>query len=527
MLGWSLLVPGSIFARDYRVIKPLNEGGMGAVYVVDQISTGKRRALKIMHPQLIADARSRARFADEATIGARIDSEHVVEVVAAGVDETSGMPWLAMELLDGSDLEAVIRRGKLPHAAVAEILNQLAHALSDAHAKGIVHSDLKPENIFLAKTRRRGEEFMVKILDFGIARTTEVSRTAATVTTAIGSPLWMAPEQATPGAKIRASTDVWALGLIAFYGLVGKPYWRVASLEVFSLSALFAEVMALPMDDASVRARELGQGPLPDGFDAWFARCVNRDPMQRFPNAGSAIAALTPLLVRPRVESTLQAPSTPDAVPSPGVVRVPPPPEEPERQRPQPPAAVELGLARTQPSMPTSSPPVDPPRSNLEAIQAREAAIRAERLSLASKRATDLCRDLAYAAPLGGVFAALVATMLLNGSELLPSFMIPVVLVVLVVGAAGSTLLLSRALRRHSLAAVRLAERLCYALAVAGALSWVGVAMLADDVPGKGLLLLLLLFVGLPLTAAGRARQAHEALEFVEKLTRESARVST
>src|ERR1700690_4278358 len=100
----SVLPPGTIFATDYRVIQPLSEGGMGAVYVAEQLSTGKQRALKLMLPQLVADPKLRARFEQEARIGSKLESEHVIEVVAAGVDHDTGMPWLAMELLRGEDL---------------------------------------------------------------------------------------------------------------------------------------------------------------------------------------------------------------------------------------------------------------------------------------------------------------------------------------------------------------------------------------------------------------------------------------
>src|SRR5450432_1296253 len=106
----STLTPGTVFAGDYRVIQPLSEGGMGAVYVAEQISTGKHRALKLMLPQLVADPSLRRRFEQEARIASLIESEHVVEVVGAGVDAGTGLPWLAMELLNGEDLSKCVRR---------------------------------------------------------------------------------------------------------------------------------------------------------------------------------------------------------------------------------------------------------------------------------------------------------------------------------------------------------------------------------------------------------------------------------
>ncbi|MEZ4393234.1 MAG: AgmX/PglI C-terminal domain-containing protein [Polyangiales bacterium] len=300
MAGLQQLLAGTVFARDYRVIRPLAEGGMGAVYVAEQLSTGHHRALKLMHPQLVSDVRSRERFLLEARLGSQIGSVHVVEVTAAGVDEDSGTPWLAMELLEGTDLsQALAARGPLDPPTVRDLFDQLGDALGRAHAQGIVHRDLKPENLFVASSRLKGVPFVLKVLDFGIAKIVAEHQTAATVTSALGSPLWMAPEQANRGARVRPATDVWALGLIAFNLLTGKPYWVSANVpeEGFNLQALLVEIMVQALAPASARAAEIGAGgALPPGFDAWFARCVNRDPDQRFADGGQATAALLPLL---------------------------------------------------------------------------------------------------------------------------------------------------------------------------------------------------------------------------------------
>ena len=98
------LAPGTVVARDFRVVRPLSSGGMGSVYVVNQLSTGSQRALKVMHPLLASDAKLRERFEQEARTGARIESEHVVQVISAGVDEATQTPFLVMELLAGEEL---------------------------------------------------------------------------------------------------------------------------------------------------------------------------------------------------------------------------------------------------------------------------------------------------------------------------------------------------------------------------------------------------------------------------------------
>src|SRR5688572_16657298 len=127
------LVAGAVFGREFRILRPLRAGGMGAVYVVEQLSTGAQRALKVMAPELASDAATRERFVREARIGAQIDSDHVVEVVTAGVDQESGSPFLVMELLRGEELaDAVDRLGPLPIGDVAEVMAQVGHALERA-----------------------------------------------------------------------------------------------------------------------------------------------------------------------------------------------------------------------------------------------------------------------------------------------------------------------------------------------------------------------------------------------------------
>nr|HMR10949.1 protein kinase [Polyangiaceae bacterium] len=110
MLEPTHLAPGSVVAGDYRILRALARGGMGSVYVAEQLSTGRERALKVLHAQLTQQGVMRRRFEQEARIGAKIKSEHVVEVIAAGVDDAAGTPWLVMELLEGEDLADYLSR---------------------------------------------------------------------------------------------------------------------------------------------------------------------------------------------------------------------------------------------------------------------------------------------------------------------------------------------------------------------------------------------------------------------------------
>ncbi|MEO5728258.1 MAG: serine/threonine-protein kinase, partial [Byssovorax sp.] len=288
----SELEPGTVFGRDFRILKALRAGGMGAVYVVDQLSTGKQRALKVMAKELAYDPATRERFVLEAHAAARIESDHVVEIVTAGVDEATGAPYIVMELLKGEELADFLERvGLLPLGDVAEILQQVGHALEQAHQQGIVHRDLKLENIFLCASRRRDVAFTAKVLDFGIAKL--VADSQKTGTQPLGTPLFMSPEQTDRKGRICPATDVWALGLIAFRLLTGKDFW----LDVETLPMLLRQICIDPIPFAGERARELGvTAALPPGFDVWFARCVDRNIDARFQDAGEAVRAFAELV---------------------------------------------------------------------------------------------------------------------------------------------------------------------------------------------------------------------------------------
>ncbi|MBL8607792.1 MAG: serine/threonine protein kinase [Myxococcales bacterium] len=287
------LAAGAVIDDEFVVVRPLDEGGMGAVYVATQKSTAKLRALKVMHRDIVADAALKKRFEQEAKVGARVKSEHVVEVIAAGVDGPTGLPYLAMELLEGQTLrERVDVHGPLPPPEIKDIFGELCHAMAAAHEAGVVHRDLKPENVFLARPNRASSAKMtVKVLDFGIARLAQSATTRLT-RGAMGSPMWMAPEQTAPG-DVTAAADVWALGLLAYLLFTGKHFWRAANDDEGTSTQLLREIVLDPIPRASDRASERGDAALlPAGFDAWFARAVAREPGERFASAGEAWAAL-------------------------------------------------------------------------------------------------------------------------------------------------------------------------------------------------------------------------------------------
>jgi eukaryotic-like serine/threonine-protein kinase len=284
---------GTVVGGDYMVVRPLGRGSMGALYVAEQLSTAHHRALKVLRREYIADDTLFKRFEREAQMAAKIPSEHVAQVIASGVDERLQVPWISMELLEGQNLAAYIEEtGPMSSLMVKQIFEQLCHAIDAAHKLGIVHRDLKPANVFLSEARRVGAHKMVKVLDFGVAKI--VSESLTLLGSPLGTPNWMAPEQ-TRGepAKMKPSTDVWALGLLAFYMLTGKLFWR-ACMRGEGDTAVMKEINEEAVPIASVRALELGAGDrIPRGFNEWFAQCVVRSPDERFKNAGAAYRALT------------------------------------------------------------------------------------------------------------------------------------------------------------------------------------------------------------------------------------------
>jgi serine/threonine protein kinase len=293
---------GSVFGGEWRVLARLAEGGMGTVYRVEQCSTGQLRALKVLRAGLWEDPRARERFEQEAQVVSKIRSEHITRVIAAGIDADEGAPWIAMELLEGETLKKrVEREGPFGRIETLELARQLCHALATAHDAGIVHRDLKPENVFVTRSASAGGGELFKLLDFGIATALEEFETSATVTSVIGSPLWMAPEQVRR-ERIKPATDVWSLGLLMFWVLTAKPYWK----KTFPADAVLYEKMVEPLVPASQRAVELGcDGAIPPGFDPWFARCVSRKIDERYVDAAAAFDAFERVMTDPRMPRAL------------------------------------------------------------------------------------------------------------------------------------------------------------------------------------------------------------------------------
>lgn len=306
---------GHIVDNRFRVERALGQGGFGTVYEVTDKKFGVRRALKVFAGGSGADAKARSRFVREAKAAASVSSDHVVKIIDYGTEEGESL-WICMELLEGATLEDFIRReGPLSPQLVRHFVLQLGHALGAAHSQGLLHLDLKPANIFLATTQRVGDLPELKVLDFGLAHTFRSGRSYARMTTAAGTIAWMPPEQHDPKSALRASTDVYPLGLIAFWMLTGHHYWLTLE-DGAGEFALMQEITKGCVVSAGRRAAALGfKGVLPTGFDAWFARCLSPDPAARWADAVEATQGLAAMLQgvdrapkqREHIERTIEA----------------------------------------------------------------------------------------------------------------------------------------------------------------------------------------------------------------------------
>lgn len=217
---------GEVVAGHYRVGRCLGAGGMGAVVSAVHVGHGQPLALKFLHPRLLGQKENVARFVREARAALRIRSEHVVKVLDIGGTET-GLPFIAMELLEGDDLAAMVERGAFDVTLAVDCILQAGTALAEAHRAGIIHRDVKPSNLWLS--RRPDGRPLVKVLDFGISKLADApdgtrGGIITTDTTAVfGSPMYMSPEQVRSSKNVTAAADVWALGVVLFELLAGRP----------------------------------------------------------------------------------------------------------------------------------------------------------------------------------------------------------------------------------------------------------------------------------------------------------------
>ena len=274
-----MLEPGTVVAGKLRIERLLGQGGMGTVYVATHVGLDHEVAIKVLDPQLANQPEVVQRFVREARASARLKSDHVCRGSDVGALE-DGVPYIEMELLAGEDLSQLIERGALEPQLAADYVLQACVAVAEAHALGIVHRDLKPANLFL--TRRMDGSALVKVLDFGIATAPSSAELKITKPTAVmGSPGYMSPEHLRSAREVDARSDIWALGVILYEAASGKLPFIAQTITELAVKVVMDEPEPL-----------VGVDP---AYAAVVARCLQKDPAQRYQNIGELALDLAPI----------------------------------------------------------------------------------------------------------------------------------------------------------------------------------------------------------------------------------------
>lgn len=340
---------------SYRVESVLGRGGMGVVYRAEDQrpgTRGRKVALKILAPELSSDERFRQRFERESQMAASLDHPNIVPVYEAG--EVEGLLYIAMRYVEGEELRAFLQREgpPSPDRALA-IMGQVGAALDAAHARGLVHRDVKPGNILLVAGDDPEGPPHVYLTDFGLTKRTD-SHSGLTVTGQfVGTIEYVAPEQI-EGKDVDHRADVYALGCVLFEVLTGTPPFHADQ----DAAMLWAHLTQPPP-----RPSERRPG-LPPSLDGVLARAMAKERDQRFGSCREMLAAARAALAAPVSPATTAVPAPPPPPPPAGPTPLPGPATGPGgiQQPGQPPAPYAPAAPSAPPSWPPAAPPPGPPR---------------------------------------------------------------------------------------------------------------------------------------------------------------------
>ena len=282
---------------NYRILRQLGEGGMGAVYLAEHALLGRRAAIKVLLPALSQREDVIARFFNEARAATTIGDPGIVQVFDFG-QHTDGSAYLVMELLDGEALDRRLQRvQRLAPADALRITRQIAATLGAAHAKGIIHRDLKPENVFMVRDGEVAGGERAKILDFGIAKLTGADGSLSKTRTGalMGTPVYMSPEQCRGAGDLDHRSDIYALGCVLYHLITGRPPFSAGGL-----GELLAMHMIVPAPPPSTIVPELGAD-----LDALMARLLAKNPDDRFATMADLASAIDELVTGSPVAASM------------------------------------------------------------------------------------------------------------------------------------------------------------------------------------------------------------------------------
>jgi serine/threonine-protein kinase len=282
--------PGDVVGGRYRLEEAIGAGGMSAVVAATHLLLDERVALKFVIGNSARTPGATERLLREARVTAKLSSEHVVRVLDVGFASTGNL-FVAMELLRGEDLRRRLASARrLPLETALEYALGACDALSEAHALGVVHRDVKPSNLYLAKRARDGRETL-KVLDFGISKVAgpESQVRDLTGSQVVGSPSYMAPEQVSASARVDGRADVWSLAAVLFECLAGGPPYRARTVSEYGVLLGSA---GRPPPVRALRA------DVPKALDAVLARALAIDPAHRTQSIDDFARELAALLPR-------------------------------------------------------------------------------------------------------------------------------------------------------------------------------------------------------------------------------------
>lgn len=281
----------------YEILEEIGRGGMGVVYKAKQTSLHRIVALKMVRDSVLADEKQRSRFRTEAAAVARLQHANIVQIF--DLQEQAEVPFFSMEYVPGRNLAQYLQeKNTLPPQQAASLIEVLARAVHYAHQQGILHRDLKPANVLIEESEDISK---TKITDFGLAKQLDVELTQTPTLSVMGTPSYMAPEQAEGIAELAPTLDVYSLGAILYETLTGKPPFDGDSILAI-LDKVRYEVPTSP--------RHLAP-ELPEALEAICLRCLQKDPAQRYANAAELAEDLQNFLAgRPlRAENVDKRPS--------------------------------------------------------------------------------------------------------------------------------------------------------------------------------------------------------------------------